>query len=198
MLGIERLWQLGNGANADSSVPVPVNAIGAGATTIGSGNNHTCALVSGAAKCWGNNLLGQLGNATITDSNVAVQVNGITAGASAIAGGGYSSCAAVSGIVKCWGSNSGGQLGNGTNTSSNVLVDVFGVPDGVPAYTGVDLLSTTSARVRWIDNASNESGYQVYRVLGAVQTLVPGCSTTSPGLAQCMDSGLLPGTYYQY
>ncbi len=78
-----------------------------------------------------------------------------------------------------------------------------GAPGGVagsptPPTLGPTATSGTTATIKWTDNASNESGYLVYRVEGAVQTLVPGCSVSTPGLTTCTDSGLVPGTYYQY
>ena len=71
-------------------------------------------------------------------------------------------------------------------------------PDARPAYGPITPLSPTNVRVSWTDNAANESGYLVYRVVGSTQTLVPGCSTTTPNLTQCIDSGVSPGMLYQY
>jgi alpha-tubulin suppressor-like RCC1 family protein len=47
-------------------------------TAISAGNSHTCAVVSGAAKCWGYGSSGRLGNGAFTDSNVPVGVTGLS------------------------------------------------------------------------------------------------------------------------
>ncbi len=74
--GINQQGTLGNGTNADSSVPVRVNGIST-AVAITAGEIHNCAVLSGGpVKCWGYNFYGQLGNGTKTDSNTPVRING--------------------------------------------------------------------------------------------------------------------------
>jgi alpha-tubulin suppressor-like RCC1 family protein len=66
--------QLGNGAFANSSLPVPVSGI-ANAAQIAAGRGHSVALLrDGTVKTWGLNSAGQLGNNSTTNSNVPVQV----------------------------------------------------------------------------------------------------------------------------
>src|SRR5262249_49767003 len=65
-------------------------------------------------------------------------------------------------------------------------------------YVGISGVTGTSLTVNWTDNATNESGYMVYRVSPGLSTLVAGCQTNVPGLTSCTDSGLAPGTYYAY
>jgi titin len=93
------------------------------------------------------------------------------------------------------------------NTSGETYGDTYllsvaaSAPSGVvaaPTYASAINVTGTTATILWNDNATNESGYQVYRVLGSTQTLVPGCSTSTPNLTSCTDTGLTPGTYYQY
>jgi alpha-tubulin suppressor-like RCC1 family protein len=65
--------QLGNGPGTDSSIPLPVVGLGAGAGVdgIAAGGNTTCVMMtSGRVKCWGENL----GNGAASPSNVPVDV----------------------------------------------------------------------------------------------------------------------------
>jgi hypothetical protein len=71
-------------------------------------------------------------------------------------------------------------------------------PNGDVTFDTVDLLSPTSVRVRWNDEAGDESGYLVYRVANGISTLVTSCPFTQPNLTQCVDTGLTPNTYYSY
>jgi virginiamycin B lyase len=71
-------------------------------------------------------------------------------------------------------------------------------PDGQVDYVGALPLSTTSIRVSWVASTTNESGFLIYRFFGGTQTLVPGCSTNTPNLTFCDDTGLLPGVAYTY
>ena len=119
--------QLGNGATTDSSVPVQVDGLTSGVTTVTGGANHSCSIADGGAvQCWGENNYGQLGNGTTTDSSVPVQVDGLTSGVTTITAGAYHSCATTAtGAAQCWGRNNSGQLGNGAHTDSNVPVAVL-------------------------------------------------------------------------
>ena len=92
--------QLGNATNTNSNVPVQVSGITSGATAVGAGSGHSCAVVTGGAvKCWGDNFSGQLGNGTFTTSNVPVTVSGITSGATTISAGSVHSCADRKSVV---------------------------------------------------------------------------------------------------
>lgn len=93
-----------------------------GASLIGAGYYHTCAIVSGAVECWGTGSSGQLGDGTTSNSSTPVTAVGIST-ATALAGGAAHSCAALNdGTVKCWGYNSQGQTGSvgGTPTPTTV------------------------------------------------------------------------------
>lgn len=126
--------RLGNGATANSSVPVAVNMGGVLAgktlTAISAGRDHTCALASdGAAYCWGRGFYGQLGDNTTNDSSVpvAVTMTGVLLGKliTAISAAGSYTCALASdGAAYCWGIGGIGQLGNGATSDSSVPVAV--------------------------------------------------------------------------
>jgi alpha-tubulin suppressor-like RCC1 family protein len=69
--------RLGDGRVSNSSVPVNVQGLDAGALSVATGGDHSCAVMAtGAVKCWGKNQYGQLGNNSTTNSNVPVDVMG--------------------------------------------------------------------------------------------------------------------------
>jgi len=122
--GTNGYGQLGTPSSTAYSSPTPLSVPGltSGVTAIAAGANFACAVVDGAAKCWGQNSDGKLGTPTTTfQSDIPITVAGLTSGATAIAtgpgstmGGGMGfnfACAVVEDAVKCWGSNSSGQLG---------------------------------------------------------------------------------------
>jgi alpha-tubulin suppressor-like RCC1 family protein len=134
---------LGDGSTAgDSGVPVAVDTSGVLAgktlTQITAGVFDACALgTSGAAYCWGENLLGQLGDGSTAGSGVpvAVDTSGVLAGKTLtqITAGEYHTCALDgSGAAYCWGNNENGELGDGSTDSSStpVAVDTSGVLAG--------------------------------------------------------------------
>ena len=113
-------WSSGNGGSGQIPDPIPdpipnpiPNPIPVLHTPdlVSLGQGHSCAIVSGALKCWGYNYYGQLGDGTTANKNTPVTVIG--SGVSQVAFGFYHSCAIVFGALQCWGSNSTGQLGDG-------------------------------------------------------------------------------------
>jgi alpha-tubulin suppressor-like RCC1 family protein len=132
-----------------SSTPVAVSGLSSGVSAIGSGWDHTCAVLdSGALECWGYNGDGQLGDGTTTDSStpVAVQLpEGVKA--TAVAGGNQHTCALTStGGVECWGYNGWGLLGQGTETGpQNCEEDPCSTtPVAVPLPEGVTATAIAS------------------------------------------------------
>jgi hypothetical protein len=104
---------------------------------IAGGDSNTCAIINGAAKCWGYGADGELGNNAYADSPSPVSVSNITGGGIAIAAHGvpYSptafpsqTCALVNAAVQCWGNNQNGQLGNNSTTASPAPVLVLAFP----------------------------------------------------------------------
>ena len=95
-----------------STTPVSVAGLESGVSSLSAEWNHTCAVVNGAAMCWGRNDYGGLGNGS---SGELVQVKNMTRGVVAVGAGAVHSCALMdTGIVNCWGAGwGGGGLGRG-------------------------------------------------------------------------------------
>jgi alpha-tubulin suppressor-like RCC1 family protein len=86
--------------------------LGKGVQAIAGGGQHTCAIMNGAAWCWGDDTEGDVGNgATVTQATPTMVIG---SGVQAIAAGTSHSCAVVNGLVWCWGANDRGQLGIGS------------------------------------------------------------------------------------
>jgi alpha-tubulin suppressor-like RCC1 family protein len=89
-----------------------------GIAMISLGENHGCAVVSGAnVKCWGWMNNGQLGDGLEGSgkaTTASVSPLGLS-GVNAVVAGSYHTCAKlIDGTVRCWGWNSSGQVGNGS------------------------------------------------------------------------------------
>ncbi len=124
------------------TVPVQVSGLTANVTSISTGYRHSCAVMSGSAKCWGDNHYGNLGDASVSYpySGVPVQVSGLTSNVKQIGASGVGyitlfSCALIGDGVKCWGANNYGQLGNGNFTDYDTPQQVSGLTSGVTAIS---------------------------------------------------------------
>ena len=111
--------------------PFPVDVIDSvtnqpiqGASMVSTGTVHACAVVNGAAKCWGNDFNGQIGDQSPGDPSLkAADVQGL-AGlvVTSISAGEQYSCAVVEGgMAACWGDNSFYKNGNGESIGSQAL-----------------------------------------------------------------------------
>ncbi len=135
--GSDGAGQLGDGASGGNrATPAPVSGLSTGVTALALGADQSCAVVMGAAKCWGGNANGQLGDGTVAGRAMPVDVAGLASGVLAIAAGDGSTCAlTTSGGVKCWGANDYGQLGDGTTSAHRTPADVSELGSGVTGVT---------------------------------------------------------------
>ena len=130
--GRGRELQLGhndrNGATRDKSTPNRVHGLASGVTHISAGRQHTCAVVGGAAKCWGEGDNGRLGTGNNSDQTTPTQVIGLTSGVTEISAGEDHTCAVVEGRAVCWGNSAHGRLGNNNSRDDqNTPVSVNGL-----------------------------------------------------------------------
>jgi hypothetical protein len=118
-LGYANTDSIGDDETPGSVGPVDLGA-GRSATTIDTGDFHTCALLDdGTVRCWGNGPNGQLGyanTADIGDDEAPGSVGPVDLGAgrsaTAIGTGGFHTCALLDdGTVRCWGFGFVGSLG---------------------------------------------------------------------------------------
>lgn len=121
--------QLGQGSTTPFMSETPLAVLGiTDATSIWSGENHTCAVrTGGIVSCWGAGDMNQIGAPPAKPVFTMPAEVANLAGAIGIWAGGNGSCAMVEdGKVSCWGANTFGQLGNGNfdpATSPRPLLD---------------------------------------------------------------------------
>nr|WP_300150898.1 hypothetical protein [Propionicimonas sp.] len=139
---------------------------------IAAGTGSSCAVLEGAAYCWGDNSDGQLGNNSTTSSSVPTPVlaTGVLADKTVTAvvpgmeatsnGEGQHTCAIADGGVYCWGNNSHGELGNGTTTNSRVPVTAGTLADVTAVASGyMHTCALTGGKVYcWGDNSRGQIG----------------------------------------
>lgn len=115
--------ELGDGKGASSSTPVEVVGLPRVVSQISAGYNHTCAVFSGTAYCWGS-------PSFTPRSLVATPVAGLSGVTQIVASD--ITCAVAGGAAYCWGENYNGRLGNGSMSNSSATpVMVSGLSSGV-------------------------------------------------------------------
>ena len=207
--GLGTSGQLGNGATADSSIPVKVDGLDldSSVTVITAGSFHSCAVQRGAARCWGLNTNGQLGSASVESmSSIPVLVDGLDSGVTAIAAGTSHTCAIQYDFIKCWGSNGNGQLGNGStvNVSQPIQVQAEELnPLTAPLQLEVSGVTSQSISVRWTapDIAEGVFPITTYTVSWGVDLDDPDNPSTATSVPVRMTSYVITdlngGTLYQ-
>jgi hypothetical protein len=108
----------------------PVADLG-GEPSMSAPGGPNCAVVSGAAKCWGDGFGGKLGNGSDASVSTPTTVTGLGQGVTKIAIGDFQVCAIVNAAVKCWGSLLGKERTQLGTPNSNVPVDVPNLTSGV-------------------------------------------------------------------
>lgn len=128
--------EVGDNSNVPRAVPTRVMGI-LGATALGLGDYHGCAIVSGQIWCWGDNEQLQLApDRNVADYDFPVAVPGI-ATAVEVAGGDTHTCARLTdGTVRCWGAGGYGQLGNDTFPIASSQVISVPIANVVAVRTG--------------------------------------------------------------
>lgn len=127
--------QVGNGVSGtfeEVHSPAQVVGVTSGTTEVSLGYEFTCAVISGAAKCWGSNFNLVLGNGqgASFESATPVDVTGLTTGAARLSATSSDHACALTtaGAVRCWGTG-GGHLGSGdSQTDQATPGPVVGLP----------------------------------------------------------------------
>ena len=166
--GSNEFGQLGNGSEGGKRLaPVAVKrgtSEFAEVTALAAGWNHTCAVSSGSAYCWGSNEYGQLGDGSTTNSPspAAVPKVSSTVGVvTAITAGTDHTCALADGVVRCWGRNNVGQLGSGSDSLEETEPQRVENLDNVTALAaGAGHTCAVSAKLVfcWGHNAAGQLG----------------------------------------
>jgi alpha-tubulin suppressor-like RCC1 family protein len=154
--------QLGNGATANSDVPVSTGITNAKVVVEDYEGGSFCALLTtDSIDCWGVDSNGDLGNGGTTNSDVPVPVENINT-ATSVVGGEDGFCALLAThTIDCWGYGGSGQLGNGTTNSSDFPVAVETISNASKLVGGLtffcSLLSTGHVDC-WGANSDGELG----------------------------------------
>ncbi len=113
--GINTSGQLGDGTNANKTIPVAVNT-SVTFNSISLGEDHACGIdTTGVVYCWGSNSGGALGiGSTLSSKNLPTAIKASTPPFNHISSGKAYTCGTITnGQVYCWGFNLFGQVGNG-------------------------------------------------------------------------------------
>ncbi len=195
--GYNYLGQLGNGEYDDTTpetAPVDVVGLDSGVSAVAVGGNHSCAVVSGAVKCWGVGYYGALGNGVLESyerSPTPQDVVDLTGNATAVTTGSDFTCAIVDGAAKCWGRNQEGQLGNGTGVNSANPVQVAGLTSDVTAISayGMQVCAVQAGEVFCWGSGFSATPQAVSRMPGGYHWVTTGGATCWLSDSQTICSG---------
>ncbi len=197
--GAVRCWgynsngQLGNNSVASTGAGGTVAVSGiTSATAIAGGGYHTCAVIGGAAKCWGDNEIGELGVGSLADSHVPASVTGLSANVVAITAGVFHSCASITvggaQQARCWGDNVDGEIGLGDTIYQTTPVIVTGLSSGATAlasgaYATHACAIAGGAAKCWGNNSHGQLGNST-RVDSSVPVAVTGLTSGVTAIAK--------------
>ena len=199
--------ELGNGsASGPESCPIIASPPGACSTlpvaaaaalrfvSISAGGSHTCGLTStGAAYCWGGNLVGQLGDGTQSQRLSATPVSGGLSFTSISAGALIHTCGVTtSGAAYCWGSDQYGQTGDGDTATFHLTPTP--VVGGLTFQTLVAGASHTCGIT--VAGAAYCWGYNNFGQLGDTTTTDANRSTPFPVQGGVGFTSIVPGSYH--
>lgn len=166
--GVVRCWgynlgaALGVGAaGVFTYVPENVVGIAGGATDVSHDGRHGCAVVSGAARCWGYNDDNTISSSATVSYNSSQAISGLASGVSEIETGDRNTCVVTTaGAVRCWGYGLNGRNGNGSNSAQD--------PPGVVAIaSGANALTLGSGHAcALIGSGARCWGYNYYGQVG--------------------------------
>jgi alpha-tubulin suppressor-like RCC1 family protein len=179
--------------------PVAVPGI-QGATAVGAGAYHSCAVTPTGVMCWGSNDSNQMGNGVDGETGdrqpEPAAVSGLT-GATAMTLGGNHACALTSeGTIFCWGAGGQGALGHGELGESTTAVQVQSLTGATHLAAGS---SHTCALVGagqlwcWGNNSSGQYGAAETRYLPTPQAISNDIASLSPGPSNAPDFTPTPG-----
>ncbi len=143
----------------EKATPIKVPGLPAGATAISVGYDVSCAIIQGAAWCWGGKLPmpyedclkndPECNRKLTVDDLKPIQIRDLSAGVTSIAVDYNHACAVQNGRVKCWGANETGELGNGTLTNSEDPVLVNNLLDFQEVTLGKTLSCAVGKNTFW-------------------------------------------------
>jgi alpha-tubulin suppressor-like RCC1 family protein len=121
--------QLGDTTTTDRNTPIAapvtgVSWIGTASFSSDIAGGHTCAIVGGTVRCWGDNAVGQLGNGTTDDAPAPVTAAGITDAVQVVMGRWHVCARHATGRVSCWGRNLDGEVGDNSQAVRTAPFDV--------------------------------------------------------------------------
>jgi alpha-tubulin suppressor-like RCC1 family protein len=201
--GANSSGSLGDGGvvTHDSYDPVQPIGLAAGVTGVtltgrgGGSGNHACAIVSGAAKCWGLNGYGELGDGTQTQRNVPTQVVGLESGVTQIDNHSVRTCAIQSGIAKCWGAITkafSGAADNEYRLVPHAVAGGAGAVDVAPGWRHECIIVANGSVNCYGDNTNDQLGGGSPALPGPASQLVAGldhnCVVVGSGV-RCWGNG---------
>lgn len=165
--------QLGVPTAPDNTrTPVTPTGLSSGVTSIAAGSDFACAVVSGAAECWGDGYSGQLGTGSLANAKSPTQVVGLTSGVLSISASSHHACALTTGgAIYCWGENDAGQLGSGDLEESSVPVPVQGASSGATEVSAGN--QSTCARIGGVAKCWGSNKFGLLGIGTAYRKLTP-------------------------